>query len=125
GGMRQRVALARSLVLEPDVLLMDEQFAALDAQTQQKLAAELEALWRQLKMTVVFVTHHVANGVQLADRVIVFGTHPGRIIAEYGVDLPRPRRLDDPALLHLTERITERFSTAQRVQEAMEELHAH
>ncbi len=124
GGMRQRVALARALVLEPEVLLMDEPFAALDAQTQQKLAGELEALWKQLQMTVVFVTHHVANGVQLAERVVVFGTHPGRIIAEYEVDLPRPRRLDDPALLALSERITERFSNAQRVQQAMEELHA-
>jgi NitT/TauT family transport system ATP-binding protein len=123
GGMRQRVALVRSLVLEPEVLLMDEPFAALDAESRLSLTRELESLWKQMQMTVVFVTHQVSSGVQLGERVLAFGTHPGRIIAQYHVDLPRPRREEDPALLKLSEEITERFSATVRAQQEQERLH--
>lgn len=124
GGMRQRAALARALVLEPDVLLMDEPFAALDAESRGALTREIEALWKQMAMTVVFVTHHVPGGVQLAERVIVFGTHPGRILGEYRIDLPRPRREGERGLVELSEVITERFSAAVRA-EMEQEKHGH
>lgn len=120
GGMRQRAALARALVLEPEVLLMDEPFAALDAESRGSLTRELEGLWQKMEMTVVFVTHQVPSGVQLGERVIVFGSHPGRIIGEYRVELPRPRRETDRGLVALSEAITERFGATVR-QEREEE----
>ncbi len=123
GGMRQRVALVRSLVLEPEVLLMDEPFAALDAQTRASLTRELEALWSAMRMTIVFVTHQVSSGVELAERMVVFGAHPGRIIGDYRVDLPRPRHEDDPRVRRLSEHITERFSASVRAQEDWERSH--
>jgi NitT/TauT family transport system ATP-binding protein len=120
GGMRQRTALVRALVLEPEVLLMDEPFAALDAETRSSLTREVESLWRQMRMTVVFVTHHVPSGLQLADRMVVFGSHPGRILGEYPVDLPRPRSEGDPSLIRLSEQITEHFSATVREQNKQE-----
>jgi NitT/TauT family transport system ATP-binding protein len=123
GGMRQRVALVRSLVLEPEVLLMDEPFAALDAQTRESLTRELEAIWNAMRMTVVFVTHQVSSGIELAERMIVFGVHPGRIIGDYPVELPRPRQEADPRVSRLAERITERFSASVRAQEEWERRH--
>ena len=126
GGMRQRVALARALVLEPEVLLMDEPFAALDAQTRETLTGELEHLWKELRMTIVFVTHHVPSGVQLAERVLVFGAHPGRILREFRVDLPRPRHPAAPEVIALSEEITQVFSAQVREEQelpAREGLH--
>ncbi len=114
GGMRQRVALARALVLKPDILLMDEPFAALDADTRLALTREVESLWKEMQMTVVFVTHHVPSGVQLAERIVVFGTHPGRILSEYRVDFPRPRDEADPEVLALSQQITQHFSASMR-----------
>jgi NitT/TauT family transport system ATP-binding protein len=108
GGMRQRVALVRALVLEPEVLLMDEPFAALDPPTRQALTAELEALWQRLHMTVLFVSHQVSSGVQLADRVVALGLRPGRVVDEYRVTLPRPRAPDMPGLDALVHRIEAR-----------------
>ncbi len=125
GGMRQRVALVRSLVLEPEVLLMDEPFAALDAESRLSLSRELESLWRQMNMTVVFVTHQVSSGVQLGERVLAFGSHPGRVIAEYRVDLPRPRREENPSLLKLAEEITEKFASQVRAQQEQELLNGY
>jgi NitT/TauT family transport system ATP-binding protein len=91
GGMRQRAAIARTLAYEPDILLMDEPFGALDAHTRLTLQAELLALWEQLKNTVLFVTHGVDEAVYLSDRVIVLSGTPGTVKEVVTIDLPRPR----------------------------------
>ena len=98
GGMRQRVAIARALATEPDVLLMDEPFAALDAQTRDLLHDELERIWNQTGRTIIFVTHNVREAVRLGDRVVLLTFRPGRVKNEFPVDLPRPRSLEDPAV---------------------------
>jgi len=98
GGMRQRVALARALATEPDVLLMDEPFAALDAQTRDLLHDELERIWAETGRTIVFVTHNVREAVRLGGRVAVFTFRPGRVKREYAIDLQRPRHLEDVAV---------------------------
>ncbi len=95
GGMRQRVALARALVIEPAMLLMDEPFAALDAQTRDLLHAELERIWMETRKTVVFVTHNVREAARLGDRVVIMGTRPGRIKRDLAVELRRPREAND------------------------------
>ncbi len=91
GGMRQRVALARSLAMDPEILLMDEPFSALDAQTRWILHYELQNVWEKTGKTILFVTHNIREAVCLADRVIVLSSRPGRIKREYHIDLPRPR----------------------------------
>lgn len=98
GGMRQRVALARSLAQEAEVLLMDEPFAALDAITRDALHGEIERIAAERRLTVIFVTHNVREAARLGDRVIVMKPSPGRIVHEVPVDLPRPRRMDDPEI---------------------------
>jgi NitT/TauT family transport system ATP-binding protein len=95
GGMRQRVALARALAMRPRVLLMDEPFSALDAQTRDLLHGELSAIWQETKRTIVFVTHNVREAVKLGDRVIVLATRPGRVKRELEIDIPRPRESED------------------------------
>lgn len=95
GGMRQRVALARALATEPDVLLMDEPFAALDAQTRDLLHDELERIWTETGRTIIFVTHNVREAVRLGDRVALLTFRPGRMKREFHVNLPRPRHLED------------------------------
>jgi NitT/TauT family transport system ATP-binding protein len=91
GGMRQRGDIARALATDPAVLLMDEPFAALDAQTREILHNELERIWTATRKTVLFVTHNVREAVRLADRVVLLGTRPGRILEERTIDLARPR----------------------------------
>jgi NitT/TauT family transport system ATP-binding protein len=95
GGMRQRVALARALATEPDVLLMDEPFAALDAQTRDLLHDELERIWAETGRTIVFVTHNVREAARLGDRVALLTFRPGRVKREFLIDLQRPRHLED------------------------------
>jgi NitT/TauT family transport system ATP-binding protein len=94
GGMKQRVALARVLAFDPKVLLMDEPFGALDAQTRETMQEEVMQLWARTRKTVVFVTHDIEEAVYLGDRIIVLSARPGRIKEEVRIDLPRPRELE-------------------------------
>lgn len=105
GGMKQRVALARALAMNPDILLMDEPFAALDAQTRDLLHEEIERIWQETGKTVVFVTHNVREAVRLATRVILMAPGGGGIQREYPVDLPRNRFLEDLEVARLASKI--------------------
>jgi len=109
GGMRQRVALARALAQDADVLLMDEPFGALDAMTRDLLHEELERIWGQQGLTVLFVTHNVREAVRLGDRVVVLSSRPGRVIEEYRVPRQGPRRIDSPEVARLAATITDRL----------------
>jgi NitT/TauT family transport system ATP-binding protein len=93
GGMKQRVALARVLAFDPKVLLMDEPFGALDAQTREQMQEEVTRLWERTGKTIVFVTHDIEEAVFLGDRVVVLTARPARILEEVHIDLPRPRDL--------------------------------
>ncbi len=106
GGMRQRVALARAFAQKADVLLMDEPFAALDAMTRDILHDELERLWRDRHLTVVFVTHNVREAARLGDRIMVLTSRPGRVAATIEVDIERPRRIESPDVSELAGRVT-------------------
>jgi NitT/TauT family transport system ATP-binding protein len=105
GGMKQRVALARSLIMDPAVLLMDEPFGAVDAQTRVVLQRELLQIWERTRMTVLFVTHSVEEALLLADRVYVLTSRPARVKDVVEVALPRPRDPDEPRLRELHRRI--------------------
>jgi len=94
GGMKQRVGLARALATDPDVLLMDEPFAALDAQTRDLMQVELLRIWREAKKTVLFVTHQIDEAIYLSDRVMVMSKRPGRAKKTFAIDLPRPREYE-------------------------------
>ena len=109
GGMRQRVALARAFAQDADVLLMDEPFGALDAMTRDLLHHELERLYLERRLTVLFVTHNVREAVRLADRVVLLSSRPGRVVAEIPVDIPRPRRIESPEVSSLASTITDRL----------------
>ncbi|HEY6542812.1 MAG TPA: ABC transporter ATP-binding protein [Ktedonobacteraceae bacterium] len=117
GGMRQRVAIARALAIDPAILLMDEPFGALDALTRDRLHAELESIWTATRKTVVFVTHNVREAVALGDRVLVFSPRPGRIVADFRVDLPRPRALENHQLVSMASEIMTVLRDAMGTQE--------
>jgi NitT/TauT family transport system ATP-binding protein len=94
GGMQQRANLARALTVDPEILLMDEPFAALDAQTRELMQAELLRIWNEAHKTVLFITHQIDEAIYLSDRVLVMSARPGRILADIAIDLPRPRQLE-------------------------------
>ena len=93
GGMQQRVNLARALVMDPQILLMDEPFASLDAQTREVMQEELLQIWRQAKKTVLFITHQINEAVYLSDKVVVFTARPGKVKQTVSIDIERPRKL--------------------------------
>jgi NitT/TauT family transport system ATP-binding protein len=94
GGMRQRVSICRALVHDPGMLMMDEPFGALDALTREQIAMDIQKLWMETRKTALHITHSIPEAVLLADRVVVMGPRPGRIVEIIKIDLPRPRRLD-------------------------------
>ncbi|MFC3477728.1 ABC transporter ATP-binding protein [Halobacterium litoreum] len=105
GGMKQRVAVARALAVDPGILLLDEPFGSIDAQTRDRLQSELLDVWRETEKTVLFVTHEIAEAVTLADRVVVLAADPGRVAATVEIDLPRPRDPSNPAFRDLVDEI--------------------
>jgi NitT/TauT family transport system ATP-binding protein len=106
GGMQQRVAISRALAIDPKTLLMDEPFGALDAMTRDVLHDELETLWRQRDLTIVFVTHNVREAARLADRIVVLSSRPGRVTASFDVAIDRPRRIESPEVGDLASQVT-------------------
>ena len=119
GGMQQRVGIARALLHDPHVLLMDEPFAALDALTREAMSIELQRIWMARRKTIVFVTHNISEAVLLADRIVVMSTRPGRIIAELANPAPRPRGIEylsEPSAGDLSRRIREHLTRAYELQ---------
>ncbi|WP_153143607.1 ABC transporter ATP-binding protein [Nesterenkonia halophila] len=116
GGMQQRAALCRSLLHQPDVLLMDEPFGALDALTREKMNVEMQRMWRERDMTAALVTHSVAEAVYLATRVVVMGARPGHVVEEFTVNLPRERdyeeTMEDPEFHRVAGRVRELLGSA-------------
>lgn len=113
GGMKQRVGIARAYCSDPDVLLMDEPFGHLDAQTRYMMQEALEQIWEKEKRTVVFVTNNIEEALYLADRIILMTDCPSHIKEEYKIDLPRPRSLVDEEFLRLRKEITERMNSRE------------
>jgi NitT/TauT family transport system ATP-binding protein len=114
GGMQQRVAICRALLLQPSLLLMDEPFGALDVLTRERLGFQLQHIWAANRSTVIFVTHSITEAVVLSDTVVVFSARPGRIRSRVSVDLPRPRdtgTLRDPRFLDLSAEIREHMES--------------
>jgi NitT/TauT family transport system ATP-binding protein len=113
GGMQQRVALCRSLLTKPTVLLMDEPFAALDALTREDLSLELQRIWEERRKTIVFVTHSIDEAVILSDRVVVMTPRPGRVQRIVDVDLPRPRTLGGDGFNRAADEVRELLFTRE------------
>jgi NitT/TauT family transport system ATP-binding protein len=117
GGMQQRANLARALTVDPEILLMDEPFAALDAQTRELMQAELLRIWAEARKTVLFITHQIDEAIYLSDRVLVMSARPGRILADIPVNLPRPRELRikrTPEFTALADQVWDLISTQLR-----------
>lgn len=123
GGMKQRVALARSLATQPDVLFMDEPFAALDAQTRDLMHEELERVWKETGQTIVFVTHNVREAVRLGDRIMLLTFRPGRVKSVFPVILERPRHLEDADLAHTAREVLAQLK--EEINKAVDEEYSH
>ncbi len=111
GGMKQRVSLARALVMDPEILLMDEPFAALDSQTRELLLVELQLIWAKTRKTIIFVTHNISESVCLGDRVIVFTNRPGKVKKEIRIDYRRPRLTEDNNLYKYQRQVLDELKT--------------
>jgi sulfonate transport system ATP-binding protein len=105
--MEQRIAVARAFAVDPDLLLMDEPYGQLDVKLRYYLEDELVRLWKELKATVIFVTHNIEEAVYVAERILVLSNKPTKIKAEVKVDLPRPRSLIDPKFVEIRKQVTE------------------
>ena len=117
GGMQQRANLARALTVDPAILLMDEPFAALDAQTRELMQAELLRIWNEAGKTVLFITHQIDEAIYLSDRVLVMSARPGKIMADISIDIPRPRQLEvkrSPRFIEYADDIWRLISTQLR-----------
>ncbi len=105
--MKQRVSIARAYANDPDILLMDEPFGALDAQTRYAMEQELRTIWEKERRTVLFVTNNIEEAIYLGDRVVVMSALPGRVKTEYAIDIPAPRNYTDPAFLALRKKVSD------------------
>ena len=117
--MQQRVGLCRALIHDPDLLLMDEPFGALDALTREQMNAELQRIWMERRKTVLFITHSISEAVYLADRVLVMSPRPGRIVGEIKVDLARPRTVastEQPEFARLTRQVRRHLNSAGAIE---------
>lgn len=123
GGMQQRIGIARALLLDPDILIMDEPFSALDALTREEMGFELQRIWQEKPKTVLFITHSISEAVLLADKVLIMSQRPGTIAEELDIDLSRPRNIDtihEPKFADYTTRIRKHIYQPQLSEVASE-----